>query len=130
MLNDTLSSYALEARITMYLNSINAFLENPLFGTIWYHNDTTPILEIIGYHSYMLDIIALFGIMLGVLAYWLVFYPLIKRFIETKRYNHVIISIIAALFIILFFNNQVPALGIVIFYTMNSYYLDSKGRST
>jgi len=110
------------ARLDKYQISIQAFLRNPIFGTVWFHNDSTTILDIIGYHSFIFDLLALFGVFLGFGGLLIVLIPLLKTYKKSRYYYFAIVPILYSITVILLFNNQIPSLGIVIYYVMNSYF--------
>ena len=111
------SADTLIARSEKYAISIKKILEHPILGGIWWSNDDIPILNIIGYHSFVLDMLALLGIPLGGLAIYLFFRPIGLKYKKSETGGKkFFITIIFSLFFILVFDNQIPSMGYATFY--------------
>jgi O-antigen ligase len=124
-------------RFFLYLESLNLFLENPLFGLGW---DYTITRYSYTTHSGWLQLLTELGI-LGFIIEFLIFYKLYMRFKETKNYlnthqkkdlsilNLCIYSSIFSFFIWMFFENFSLALGTRIIYILIALYIISSNLS-
>lgn len=109
---------ALDARFEKYLISLTQILRYPLFGSLPYYNDDTPILQIVGYHSFVLDVLSLFGIIWGGIIVFIVFKPLVNRIrIEAGSDKIFVIINLITFFLILLFNNQIPSMGFAVYFS-------------
>jgi len=108
----------LVARNEKYFISIEQIKRFPIFGAIWHYNQNSPILSVIGYHSFVLDTIALFGIPFGLACLYIVFWPFInkKRQLKDKNNKQFANILIIATLIIFIFDNEIPSIGFALLY--------------
>ena len=107
------------ARQKTYLLSWNSFINYPLFGKIWYLDDSVLFYEAIGYHSTVLDNLALFGVF-GFIPTLLIFYPLFYWGLIKKHRLYKMVGIVFSFALILMLNNQVAPIGYVVYFYLVS----------
>lgn len=109
-----IQSASVTKRLYNYGTSIDSIKKYPFFGSIV--SDSL----IFGNHSTILDVTSIFGIFTGLLLIYLLFSTIISFFKKYNivRSNSIILLSMISLFIILFFNNDIPTLGLPLFFLL------------
>jgi len=108
-----------EARLNVYQESISIFINNPIFGIIFYPLAVNASGELIafGQHSQILDTLALFGILIGLLQLYIYVKPLKDRItVGLKKYDIFAITIMISFLIVSVFNNVTPSIGFAVLF--------------
>ena len=108
-----------EARLNVYQESISIFINNPIFGIIFYPLAVNSFGELIafGQHSQIIDTFALFGIVIGLLQLYIYVKPLKDRItIGLKKYDIFAITIMISFLIVSVFNNVTPSIGFAVLF--------------
>jgi len=108
--------YSYDIRYYVYSISVKGFLDNCFFGTIYSGN------VLFGNHSTILDIFSIFGGIIGFLLIYILFAtPLtfLKKFRNIKS-NILIWASVFSLSMILVFDNDVPLLGIAMYFVLHT----------
>lgn len=114
---------AIEARSSVYENSITVFLQNPLNGTISKNLMLKYGVVGFGQHSQILDCFALFGFFIGTLQLYLYSTPFIIRMRTKNTILKKISFIVLIIFILLItFNNITASIGFAAFFIFPTIY--------
>lgn len=108
-----------QARLDVYQKSISVFINNPIFGIIFYPLAVNSFGELIafGQHSQIIDTFALYGISIGLLQLYIYIKPLKDRIIVSfKKYNVLAILIMLNFLIVTVFNNITPSIGFAVLF--------------
>jgi hypothetical protein len=115
---------SLDSRDEKWLLSINAFLDNPVFGIL-----TKPIgftdgyLNGFGQHSQILDTFALYGAGIGILQLYIYFRPFISRLKSAKGYiSGFSLLLMIVFFAMVTFDNATPSIGFAAFFIFPTAY--------
>jgi len=119
-LNGSNNFSTLTARINAYFKSINAFINHPCFGSIWYINKDYNIASMIGYHSTILDNLGLFGIF-GLIPIYIIINPIIGAYNKFREHRYLIMSALISFCLIITLDNQIPGIGIIVYYFLNLF---------
>lgn len=98
--------------------SIQAILDNPFLGLITSKLQTLDgSLTGFGQHSYILDTFALFGIFVGILNLYLLFYPFLERIRKGNNITKLLSYVLLILTLVFFYiNNAVGSIGFAVYF--------------
>lgn len=119
------SGISIEARNETFMESFNLFLQYPMFGIV-----TEPIShnmygEIIGFgqHSQVLDTFAMYGLIIGLLQFYVYLYPLVARLKYAKGLiSGFSLTILIIFLILITINNATPSIGFAVFFIFPTLY--------
>ncbi len=129
-LSGSRSASTLTARLDTYTVSLDAFLNYPISGKVWFVDDNSYIFTAIGYHSTILDNLGLFGLIFGIQPVLLMLLPLIDKLRHNPSCKALMISLIFSFVVILTFNNQIAGIGVVCYYFLPLYLFKKKKIGT
>jgi hypothetical protein len=119
------NSNILSDRLLTYFKSLKTFFDYPLFGVIYNGSlridDFTNSDVLIGLHSLVLDIAALFGLFFTFIVFYLFFEKFLKLFLKSKMLIFIFGSFL--FFLIITFNVDFPLIGLVFFVIFPSLFL-------
>jgi len=110
---------SLDARFSAFIESIETFYKNPVFGIIIAPLAMNSYGEVIGFgqHSQILDTFALFGVAIGLIQIYVYFNPFLKRVkIGSYSYNMMTITMMIVFLVVSTFNNVTPSIGLAAFF--------------
>lgn len=116
---------SIEARNDVFMESFNLFLQNPIFGIVTDPINHNAYGEIIGFgqHSQVLDTFALYGLLIGLLQFYVYLNPLVARLKYAKGLiSGFTLTVIIIFLIIITINNATPSLGFAVFFIYPSLY--------
>lgn len=104
---------SVEGRMDVYLISIETFLRNPLFGSVFSDK------ALFGNHSLIFDIFSLYGIGIGILLIYILFsFPIKLTKNAYYGYSRAAIATLFSLLIILLLNNDIPEIGVILYFVL------------
>jgi len=117
-----------DGRTLAYTLSLNTFLAHPIGGYVFAERiqlgDFASLHDSVrlGQHSLFLDVLAAYGFFMGALMGYLIFWLPFKLAIINKPILTVTASTIVSLLGVTFLNNDVPAMGFVVYFALSSIY--------
>lgn len=118
-LGDQATGVSIDARFSAFMESINTFFKNPIFGIIIAPLSMNSFGEVTGFgqHSQILDTFALFGAGVGLIQIYVYFHPFLQRMkIGNYSYNMMTITTMIVLLVVSLFNNVTPSIGLAAFF--------------
>ncbi|MBP7508931.1 MAG: hypothetical protein KA807_14030 [Prolixibacteraceae bacterium] len=107
--------YTTSERMNVYSISLQTIKESPFIGCFWRLNDEN-IRSLISYHSSIFDMIAMYGVLFGIIPMYFLISPfkIIKKFSTSD--HALVVSMMIAVILILLLDNMVSGIGIVAYF--------------